>query len=534
MMEPLHFLLDETRGWVEDPDSPADSEPTEDPIAKLAEALNPKLRIDLRAETEEQVVALDSFDWRLFQAGLELTAGDGRSRIQTTSRSPRKEAVDLTAETEQLPTFVNDLPSGKLREVITPVIGQRRLLPMASFRRRRLSMRFLDLRDKTVVRGYLESVSIEGQKKPLGRRLTLIPVRGYKRPFNDVRKAVVSALNPTVTEQSVSFLACTASGRPPGGYTTRLDLQLHGEMRADLGLRLVHGRLLDIIEENLYGARESLDTEFLHDLRVALRRSRTALSQVRGVYPQVTVDHFKGELRWLFRRIGPLRDLDVFLEALPEYRALVAPDSTRDLDPLQDFLEARRHAEQQTVRDLLSGRRTRQILGSWRHFLDSELPTSGGPPMARTPLGRVARIDIARLWKRVLHRGTRIDRATPDPALHELRVEIKKLRYLLEFFHSVLPPEVREFSKSLKRLQSTLGNFVDTVVQQRHVEQFATEMAMDGSASPQTLLAMGQLIPQFEARRIEERGHFEERFADLSTSENRDRMDKILADIQPR
>jgi CHAD domain-containing protein len=532
-MEPIHFLLDATPARVEDtagtvdPDLIAGPELIKDPVSELADALDDGLRIALDPETENLVVVLDSFDWRLFQAGLELTACDGQLSVRSV-RPQAKDPVELTTALENLPAFVHDLPPGGLRDTLAPILSPRRLFPMATFRRRQQALRFLDLRDKTVVRGRLEQTWVDGQDQPLGRRLTLSPVRGYRRHLDDVRSAVASALRSTATQQSVASLACTASGRPPGGYSPQLDLRLHGEMRADLALRLVHGRLLDTLEDNYYGARESLDTEFLHDFRVALRKSRTALSQVHGVYPQSTLDHFKTELRWLFRRTGTLRDLDVFLEVLPAYRALLAPESIRDLDPLQDFLESKRSTEQEAVRELLSGRRAHQILRSWRHYLDSELPTSGAPPAARTPIQRVARTDIARLWKRVLRRGARIDRATPDSALHELRVEIKKLRYLLDFFYTVLPPEVKELSKPLKRLQSTLGRFADTVVQQRHVEQFATEMASDGFAPPQTLLAMGQLIPQIEARRAEERSQFEARFADFASPKNRDRMGRVL------
>ena len=62
--------------------------------------------------------------------------------------------------------------------------------------------------------------------------------------------------------------------------------------------------------------REQLDTEFLHDFRVALRRTRSLLGQIRDVFPAAAVEHFSSEFSWIGRLTGPPRDLDVLLLAL--------------------------------------------------------------------------------------------------------------------------------------------------------------------------------------------------------------------------
>ena len=80
----------------------------------------------------------------------------------------------------------------------------------------------------------------------------------------------------------------------------------HGSMshsdrsvRADAGARQIHSALLDIMVANEPGMRADLDTEFLHDYRVSLRRTRSLLGQIKNVFPEDAVTHFRTEFQWL-------------------------------------------------------------------------------------------------------------------------------------------------------------------------------------------------------------------------------------------
>ena len=80
------------------------------------------------------------------------------------------------------------------------------------------------------------------------------------------------------------------------------------------------------MQRNEPGVRADIDSEFLHDYRVAVRRTRSALSQIKDVLPEDKVEHFKTEFGWLGQMTGPTRDLDVYLlqfehlrNQLPEY-----------------------------------------------------------------------------------------------------------------------------------------------------------------------------------------------------------------------
>jgi CHAD domain-containing protein len=95
-----------------------------------------------------------------------------------------------------------------------------------------------------------------------------------------------------------------------------------------------------------------------------------------------------------------------------------------------------------------------------------------------------------------------------------LRIECKKLRYLLEFFRSLChPDDVERVVKSLKRLQDNLGDFNDLQIQRETLKRFAEEMVAEGCATVESLMAMGRLVERLELRQAEERSRFTKRFA---------------------
>ena len=110
------------------------------------------------------------------------------------------------------------------------------------------------------------------------------------------------ARNPLILE------ALAAAGRVPGDYSSKLGFRLDPEQRADVTAKEILLHLLDTIEANVPGTRANLDSEFLHDLRVAVRRSRSALTQIKSVFAPEVVEDYKERLAWVGQITGPVRD----------------------------------------------------------------------------------------------------------------------------------------------------------------------------------------------------------------------------------
>ena len=97
--------------------------------------------------------------------------------------------------------------------------------------------------------------------------------------------------------------------------------------------------------------------------------------------------------------------------------------------------------------------------------------------------------------------GTSITPSSPDVLLHKLRIECKKLRYLLEFFSSLFAQkEINYLIKQLKILQDNLGDLNDLSVQQDTLRKY-----VETDSNKRTLLALGILIGKLNARQVKVR-----------------------------
>ncbi len=292
------------------------------------------------------------------------------------------------------------------------------------------------------------------------------------------------------------------------------DLQLEFEQPADAAAAGVLRALLGAVEANLPGAIDDPDSEALHDLRVAVRRSRSVQRQLKRAFPPVELDHFRAEFRWLQGLTGPARDLDVYVLGFDELRALV-PETTRgDLEPLLDVLRHHRREARKQMEEGLRSVRFTTLMREWPTLLEllPSMPVADRPH-AKRPIGELAGQRIVKVYKRMVKMGGAIDSASPPEAYHELRKKGKELRYLLELFGAPLYPKkvVKPMIKSLKALQDVLGLNQDRQVQQAMLRSLEGELDALPDHAP-TLVAVGVLLASLSQDGRAARGQFAERF----------------------
>jgi len=117
-----------------------------------------------------------------------------------------------------------------------------------------------------------------------------------------------------------------------------IPIGLSPDMPASLAVRKILSGLFDVMEANEAGLLADDDTEFLHDFRIAVRRSRTALTRLKGILPEQASEHFRPEFAWLGDVTTPLRDLDVYLLNFDVYQSALPASMWADLEPLRQFL----------------------------------------------------------------------------------------------------------------------------------------------------------------------------------------------------
>lgn len=215
---------------------------------------------------------------------------------------------------------------------------------------------------------------------------------------------------------------------------------------------------------NQRGMLEDDDPEYLHQMRVALRRLRSVFSTFAPLFPPAVLAPAVAETRWLAQILGPARDWDVFAgETLPPVMghyeqhagfAALARASARRRGG------ARRRARQAVVST--RGQGLLLALGAWTSaetWLEALDDAQLG--RLRQPAIEYAQETLSTILKRVHKRGRSFTRLAPAD-LHRLRIAAKKLRYATEFFAPLFGEKAaRDYRAVLARLQDTLGAYND-------------------------------------------------------------------------
>ena len=471
----------------------------------------------------------DTFDGRLHRAGLALAGAGGRLVLMDAASHAEQAGADLPRAARRL--LLEDLPAGALRERLAPVVEMRALTPIARVRSRLMAVNVLDELGKTVVRLRAEEpVALAGgdAKLVLRPRLHVVGVRGYDADFDRVLALLTVDVGLQQAPRPVLDDAVDALGADVGGTSSKLRIALAPQERADRAAVTILRRLLSIIEANLPGTLADVDSEFLHDLRVAVRRSRALQRELRGVFAPEPLRVFRAGFRELQVLTGPTRDLDVQLLEFGELTAGLGEGTAADVAPLRLLLEQRLVAERQKMVRGLRAERTAALLGNWRDFLDGlvEAPQDDRPDAAR-PVAEVAAERIGTVYRRMVKMGRAIKDDSPHEALHDLRKKGKELRYLLEFFASLYPDEVvKPMVSTLKGLQDVLGRFQDREVQADLLRALGDDIAtMEGGAA--ALMAMGVLVERLTEQQEQARTEFAASFEQFAAKPQR----RIVADV---
>jgi CHAD domain-containing protein len=459
---------------------------------------------------------LDTFDWRLYRAGLALeqVAASGRTELVLTGRHGERLAVvqvgsaNGSGEQARWPALLGALPPGPLRELLEPVVGVRALAPVARATSQVRQQRVLNTDAKTVARLEIDQMSVTYPARALtAPRLAVSVVRGYQSQAD--RLGVALAAAPGVRPDSGSALdaALSAAGTDPAARTG--NVQLTSSMSAAVAMAAILAALLDAVEANVHGTVRDIDTEFLHDLRVAVRRTRSALKLAGRALPGGLAARYRPEFKWLGDLTTPTRDLDVYLLGFDQMASGLVAATGEELTPFLQYLErARKAAHRDLARGLRSARFAR-LTTQWRAELASVQAGRTRPAVAE-----LAGKQIAVAQRRALRAGQRITAASPATDLHELRKRCKELRYLLEMFGSLYDPAQRwQAVRELKALQDCLGAFQDAEVQRAEIHAFADRMLAERTTPAATLLAMGEIAADLARRQRQARLEFDGRFA---------------------
>lgn len=228
------------------------------------------------------------------------------------------------------------------------------------------------------------------------------------------------------------------------------------------------GRVMDGVFAQLWAnhaaAFDGSDPEGVHQLRVGVRRLRSALSLFGGVVAPARLAAMKQEARWAMAELGRCRDLDVFAtEVLPPVAAGRPNDAA--LAQLRATAEDARERAYERLREVLASARYTHFLlglGAWlagRGWYE-EAGTETALRLAE-PLGPFADRMLEKRAEAVRKRGKHFE-ALDSFHRHEVRKTLKKLRYATDFFRDLYPEKAaKPYLKRLSALQDAFGHMND-------------------------------------------------------------------------
>ena len=243
-------------------------------------------------------------------------------------------------------------------------------------------------------------------------------------------------------------------------------LQLAKDATVDAAIAAIFAECFEHWTFNEAAALHGLDPEGVHQMRVALRRMRSALSDFQQVIPAAQVAWLRRETRWLIENLGPSRDWDVFLTELLKPVETARPGDA-GLAELRAAAEAERANGYERLRTALGSRRYSALLrrmhewlrvGYWREGRDER------QKLLNKPVRKLARQLLEKRHKRALKVGRSFEKLSVQER-HRLRIALKKLRYTAEFFRSLFRKKhEKKYMHALAELQNSLGLINDIAV----------------------------------------------------------------------
>jgi CHAD domain-containing protein len=276
---------------------------------------------------------------------------------------------------------------------------------------------------------------------------------------------------------------------------------------SDTELGSIGARALDVLRQQFEatrrhapGAHEGADPEEVHDMRVAIRRLRAALRSFDDVLPEGW-ESVRSELKWLGGSLSAVRDLDVQLAQLGTWKASLPSPDQAAMDGLLALLtEQRQQAREALVRSLDSARYA-ALMQDADTLLDASLPAAAAEPLAHW----APRL-IERGYRKLRKRGDRLDSQSRAEDLHRLRIEAKRLRYLVEFVGEAYNPASRRLVRRVTQLQDVLGAHQDAQVASAALRGLLADRR--GTLEPELVWVMGEIAGRYSETAADMRKEF--------------------------
>jgi inorganic triphosphatase YgiF len=426
-------------------------------------------------------IYFDTPDQRLCKAGISLlvhTEGDGwvqTIRCGSNARNGVSNPVEIELAVDTPEPHLGAVANDKLQHRLTRLMAGSCLEPTFETEIKRTSRRLhtaeadLELTlDEGVVRAGASDKDLCEAELELKAGPPVALLEAATKLFAD---ASVHFAKQTMAERGYD-LAMGRSSTAPRPVQGKL-IPLDGSGNSRQALAAIVSSVASQIDDNRRVVLETEEPEGAHQLRIGIRRLRSALRAFRPLIDIPALQEMDKHAKSLARVVGELRDADVFIADIYAPVAGQASDH-RGLRALKDALQRHRAAKRDAVCTALEGVNWSRLQLHLVLFPQTIEACTG----LDDSVEGFSRKALDQAWKKTAKKGKRLDSLSSEER-HKMRRLLKKLRYTAEFFAPLYPGrEVNPFVKRLKQLQNVFG-YVNDVVTARQIEDIASTYCRD-------------------------------------------------------
>ena len=460
-------------------------------------------RVSQLRNIRQEDLYLDTFDWRLFRHGLSLRLRHANEKTMYTLKSlgkiegGRAERREIEIEVKGNMGGPATVPVKEIQSEIAEVIYPRCLIGQLAVRTERQPY-MVACPDESQVELVFDATSFlaRGMNKPRrARRLFEMEAelrKGASAGLETIQQLLTERLALVPSHQSKLETAIERLGILFPAKNPSAQLQVKIDDRLDRAVQKILTFQLHRLEENIPGVLSDIDTEFVHQARVATRRMRSLIRLFTGAIPEKTERYFGGELLWLGSLFGGVRDLDVFLLNLPHFIQAIDIAPRSSIRTITQHIREERSVRLEELKAGLGSSRYRLFHSRLLAFTRRTLAKNPSAPLALAPMHKVAPPVISARFDAVIAQG-RIVIAKPElKNFHKLRIQFKRLRYASEFVSSAYGDALPAFIGEAVKIQDCLGDLQDTVFTRALIDRLLREWK--GSIlAPRLIFMMGEL-----------------------------------------
>ena len=492
-------------------------------------------RLDPEVGVTHEDRYLDTEDWVLFRAGIALRLrADGR-RVRLEAKTLRSTSEDAMVRTE----WAQDAPAGDppwdavafepgpVTALLRPLRGlgvPERLRVRAVIRNERECFRWsredAPLGQVTVDHVALPEIPGAPATAPAARHFDEVEIElanGHGEALAEVRRAVEDELGLLANADSklksaLAVAGLTAPMRSEGAYRVT-----PGDRLVDVAWKML-SRQFGRIEWHEPGSRLGIDAESVHDMRVASRRARMALEVFPEAVPEESRERLAGELRFVGRALGRVRDLDVGLERIEAMKAEASDEEQAALCVFEQGVRIRRERRRVTLIEALDSERYAGLLELMREWIEQGAPAPSTVPAGGIPAFYAAPRIVGEAEAAMEAAYREAERTLEPGAVHALRLAAKRARYACEFFAPVLGTQAAARAKRISKLQDVLGFHQDAVMLLARLRKYARTIPRRDDA---LTLGAGSALGALERMTRVKRGELRRAWGELAAPSER-------------